>query len=119
MIRKAVNLAVFLLIANALYQVAPAWIHYYQFKDALEELALFSRETSDTAVAERVLTLAEEHQVPLAREDVQIHREKNQLSIGAAYIQMLKVLPGYAYRWHVIIDATATHVQLPPGVGGR
>ena len=39
MIRKLVQLAMFLLIANALYRIAPVSIHYYKFKDALQELA--------------------------------------------------------------------------------
>jgi len=35
-IRKLVKLAVFLLIANAVYRIAPVSVHYFQFKDALQ-----------------------------------------------------------------------------------
>ena len=38
MIRKLVQLAIFLLIANAVYRIAPVTVHHYQFKDALQEL---------------------------------------------------------------------------------
>jgi hypothetical protein len=44
MIRRLVQFAIFLFFANALYQAAPIGVHYFQFKDALQELALFSQE---------------------------------------------------------------------------
>ena len=40
MIRKLVKLAVFLLIVNGLYRIAPPTVHYFQFKDAVQELAM-------------------------------------------------------------------------------
>ena len=42
MIRKLIQLAIFLLIANAIYRIAPVSVHYYKFKDAVQELTLFS-----------------------------------------------------------------------------
>ena len=45
MIRKLIQLAIFLLFANAIYRIAPVSLHYYKFKDALQELALFSQQS--------------------------------------------------------------------------
>src|SRR5262245_48146119 len=105
MIGKIVKLAIFLLIANALYRVTPAWLHFYEFRDSLKELALFSKEKTDDAVVDRVMGLAEENHVPLSRGDVRISRSTEpggqRLSIAAPYVEMLKVVPGYTYRWDV------------------
>ena len=96
-------------------------MHYYEFKDSLQELALYSKEKTDDAVVDRVMTLAEENHVPLAREDVQIRRGtdrgNDQLSIDAAYVEMLKVVPGYTYRWDVSIEAT--RMRIKPLVDGK
>ena len=37
-----------LLIANAVYRIAPVSIHYFQFKDSLVELALFQMNSKAT-----------------------------------------------------------------------
>src|SRR5262245_13133215 len=117
MIGKIVKLAVFLLIANALYQVAPAWLHFYEFRDSLKELALYSREKTDDAVVDRVMALAGENHVQLARENVQISKTTEEggqrLGIVAAYVEMLKVVPGYTYRWDVNIDVSAVRLAPP------
>ena len=57
MIRKLVKLAIFLLIANAVYRIAPVSIHYFQFKDALDELALFqmNSKATDAELTDRVM----------------------------------------------------------------
>ena len=47
MLRNLVRLAVFLLIANALYRFVPVYMHHYQFKDAVAEAALFSKDRTD------------------------------------------------------------------------
>jgi hypothetical protein len=97
MIRKLLRIAVFLLIVNALYQAAPVIWHYYQFKDAVQELALFSQKSSDAELIDRVMVLAEEHDIPLERDYVQVQRGNGQLVITAAYIDTMKLLPGYDY----------------------
>jgi hypothetical protein len=110
LIKKLIKLTVFLLIANALYQTAPVWLHYYQFKDAVKEMALFSKETTDAAVVDRVMALADQHKVPLNREAVQVERTKDRLFVNAPYVEVVKVVPGYEYRWpfEVSVDVWQT-----------
>jgi hypothetical protein len=107
MIRKIVKLAVFLFIANAVYQVAPvAWRHL-QFKDALQELVLYSQKSTDAELVNRTMTLADESSVPLEREYVRVRRETGALHIDASYVEPLHLLPRYSYRWEFDIDAKA------------
>lgn len=105
MIRKLLQIGVFLLIANGLYQAAPVSWHYYQFKDALRELALFSQKSSDAELIDRVMALAEEHSIPLEREYVQVRRGNGQLVITASYVDSMKFLPGYTYEQQFDIEA--------------
>ncbi len=111
MVRKLIKLTVFLLIVNALYRVAPAWVHYYQFRDAVQDYALFSKDATDAAVVDRVMTLADEYSVPLMREYVQVIRDKTRLSIEAPYVEPLKVVPGYVYNWQFNLSVEVWHAD--------
>jgi hypothetical protein len=108
MIRKLVQLAIFLLIANAVFRIAPVTVHYVQFKDSLQELALFATpKTTDAELVDRVMVLADEHRIPLERGDVQVRRLNGQLVIDASYIETMKVLPGYDYVRQFDVQAKA------------
>jgi hypothetical protein len=107
MIRKIVKIAVFLLIANALYQVTPVALHHMQFKDALQQLVLYAQKATDAELINRAMTLADENNIPLEREYVRVRRETGSIHIDASYVQPLRILPRYAYPWEFDIDAQA------------
>ena len=107
MIRKLIQLAIFLLMANALYRVAPVSIHYFTFKDAVQELALFSQKATDAELADHVMALADENSIPLDREWIQIHRSNGKLVIEVSYVETMKVLPGYDYVRQFDVEAKA------------
>jgi hypothetical protein len=106
-VRKLVKLAILLFIANALYRMAPVSLHYYQFKDALQELALFSQKATDAELTDRVMALADEHNVPLDRDYVTIKRPNGQLIIDASYVESMTLLPGYTYDHQFDVEAKA------------
>jgi len=110
-IRKLIQLAIFLLMANAVYRIAPVSLHYYKFKDAVQELALFSQKATDAQLLDRVMELADENSIPLDREWVQIHRVSGQLTIDASYVETMKVLPGYDYVRQFDVEAKAIDVR--------
>ena len=112
--RKLLKVAVFLLIANALYQVAPVTLHYYQFKDALQELALYSQKSTDAELVNRVLTLAEEHSVPIEAQDVGVRRTAGAVHIDAIYVETLQFVPGFDYPWQFDASVKAFEVNRPP-----
>jgi uncharacterized protein (UPF0248 family) len=107
MIRKALQIAVFLLLANAVYQAAPVSWHYFQFKDALQELALFSQKSTDNELIDRVMVLADEHSIPLDRDYVQVRRGHGEIVITASYIDSMTFVPGYDYnrQFDVVVKA--------------
>ena len=108
MFRKLVQVAIFLLVANAVYRIAPVTVHYLQFKDALKELVLFATpKQTDAELVERVMALADENSIPLERDDVLVRRLNGQLTIDASYVEAMKVLPGYDYVRQFDVEAKA------------
>ena len=114
MIRRLFQFAIFVFFANALYQTAPVGLHYFQFKDALQEVALFSQKSSDQELIDRVMALAAEHKIPLDRDYVAVKRTPNQLIITAAYLETMTFLPRVPYEREVDIEAKAYTVKEPP-----
>jgi hypothetical protein len=99
MVRKVMNLAVFLLIANAVYQISPVIVHHFQFKDSLNELALFSSKLTDAEVVDRTMVLARDNNIPLFRQYVQVRHDKGTIYIDTTYVELLRYLPGLDYPW--------------------
>jgi len=111
MIRKLVKLAIFLLVANAVYQIAtPSW-NYYKFKDAVHELALFSQRLTDVQLVDQIVRLAEENNVPLVRESVSIRHAGDTLFVDAPYIETFKLFPGYAYNHEFAVSSRTVQIR--------
>ena len=111
MVRKLVKLAIVLLVANAIYQFVPPYIHYVQFKDAVRETAIFSKDVSDQALLESLTALAQEYQVPVDPETIEIRHEAAHIFIDASYVQVIKFAPTYEYPWQFEVKADALQVQ--------
>ena len=99
MARTFVKIGIFLLIVHALYRFVPVYFHYQQFKDAVHETALFSRERNEAQIADMVMELAEKYQIPLSRESVQVRREGGRTLIDASYVESIEWLPTYKRPW--------------------
>ena len=77
MIKKVIKLAVFLSIANAVYQVAPVTLHYFGSRTPSRSSRCSRAKSTDAQLVDRVMALAEEHSIPLEREYVQVSRQRN------------------------------------------
>jgi hypothetical protein len=112
MARKIVRVAIFLLAVHALYRFVPVYVRHQQFKDAVNQVALFSsKDTPDLEIAGRVLDLAGEHEIPLSGDAVQVRREEGKLRIDATYTQTIEWVPGYRrpVQFEVNAEAVALH----------
>jgi hypothetical protein len=107
MIKKVLSLIVFLLLANAGYRLAVVYFHDQQFKDAVRELALFAGQPpakTDEALRGKVMQLAQDNNVPLDPDFLEISRSISpglgeKVTIKFAYAVMVPVLPGYPRRF--------------------
>jgi hypothetical protein len=106
MLRNLIRLAVFLLIANALYRFVPVYMHHYQFKDAVAETAKFSRDRSNAEIIDRVMVLAERYQIPIDRGAVQVTRDKQMTYINLMYEESIEWVPSYKrpMPFHVSVE---------------
>ena len=98
MLRNLIRLAVFLLIANALYRFVPVYMHHYQFKDAVAEAVKFSKDRTDVEIVDRVMVLAGRYQIPIDRDAVQVTRDKQMTYINVAYEEVIEWVPSYKRR---------------------
>lgn len=114
MIRRIVKIAVFLLIANGVYQVAPVAYRQIKLTDALNELVLYGQKSSDAELTARALALAAENDVPLDRDYVKVRRQAGSVHIDASYVEPLHLLPGYTYLRQIDIDAKALDLSTAP-----
>jgi hypothetical protein len=109
-VRKLVNLAILLLIANALYQFVPPYLKYQQFKDDVRDVALFSNRAPDAAIVDRVLQRAEERDIPIGRDDVAIRHDQRNIYIDVAWVQDIAFAPFYTKPWEFDVHAEAIEV---------
>jgi hypothetical protein len=115
MIRRLFQFAVVVFVANALYQTAPVGIHYFEFKDALEELALFGQKSSDQEIIDRAMVLSAEHRIPLERDYVAVTRTTTEVVITASYLETMTFVPGFPYERQIDVEAKAYVVTEPTG----
>lgn len=107
MIKRVVSVVVFLLLANAGVRVGIAYFHDQEFKDAVRELALFAGQPpakTDDVLRAKVLDLAQQNQIPLDADYVEIARSVSpglgeKVTIKVAYAVMIQILPGYGRRF--------------------
>jgi hypothetical protein len=113
MVKTVFKLAIALLILHAAFRFGSAYLRYEQFKDAVHEMALFSKEKDDSVVVDRVLELAGRYNVPLEREFVQIRRDEEHTYVDASYVELIEWVPGYERPWQFDVGASAWHGRTP------
>jgi hypothetical protein len=111
MLRKIVKLGVVLLIIHALYRSIPVYIRYYEFRDAVREVALFSKGRTDSEVAQRIMQLAAKYEIPLEQETIQIRHEAQTTFIDAEYTENIEWLPSYKRSQPFTISVDAMSVR--------
>jgi hypothetical protein len=110
MVRAIVKLVIVLLVVHAGYRYGLVYLHYQQFKDAVQETALFSKEKEEPEIVSRVMELAEQYDIPLDRRYVQIRRQNDITTIEAAYIEEIEWLPTWKKPMEFVVG---THARPP------
>ena len=111
MLRNLVRIAVLLLLAHALYRFVPVYMHYQQFKDAVAEAALFSKDRSEAEIIDRVMELAARYRVPIERDAVQVTRDERKTYINVMYDEQIEWVPSYKRRMPFTIEVEGWHVR--------
>jgi hypothetical protein len=103
MIKRLIGLVIFLLIVNAGYRVGMVWFHNQQFEDAVREIALFGAGKTDEALKASVMKAADDNQVPLDDDFIEISRRtvvgtNDHVTIKFSYAVMVPLVPGITPR---------------------
>ena len=97
--KTLLKLAVAALVIYACWQAGSVYLRYYQFKDEVQQTALFGAAKSDSELHKVIMDIANRMQVPLAPENVSVRRGENHVMIDAAYTEKIQLVPTYYYPY--------------------
>jgi hypothetical protein len=112
----------FVLLTGAV-QAGRAAVKHYSFVDAVQEAMIFASSRTEEQIADKVLELAGEYEIPLDPDKVMVERQPYQINIEAPYTDKVNLLPGvYTRTWnfdtsvHVrLLEDTRPRRPVPPG----
>jgi hypothetical protein len=120
MLRLAIKLVITALVIHAAFRVGTTYWRFYQFQDALQELAQFGDQRPDKQLCAQAMDKAVNLEVPISAEALTIQRGANpafncevgfkgaapgpgggtaKIFIEGHYREQLQILPGYRYPW--------------------
>lgn len=107
MIKTLLNLALFVLVAHALFRFVPPYWNHTQFESTLKERMLTWGASSEEDVRQRTLELAHDHRVAIGLEHISARRGADSLSVEVSYSRPIELLPGWKYDWAFTTDVDA------------
>ena len=99
MLKLLLKLAVVALVANAAYHVGAEYLTYVKFEDAIRDAAIF-KARNDQELAARIVSLAQQYELPLNEENITIDRQGKRVNVIGWYDKPIEVVPAYEYPWH-------------------
>ena len=99
MLKLLLKLAVAALIANAAWRIGSSYVSFYKFKDAVNEEAQFGADKSDDQLRDRVVTLAQQFDLPVEGDRLTISKGNQRTRIAGSYTKRIEVVPGFKYPW--------------------
>src|SRR5215831_4002887 len=115
MIKAIIKLVIVALFANAIWRVGSAYMSFYRFKDAVDEMALHSRGKTLDELKDRVLELASSYDEPIDSDAVSVRREDPHLIIEGSYKKRVLLAPGFEYAWPFrlnVVEVTLPQIKI-------
>jgi hypothetical protein len=115
MLRTILRLAIVALVVHAAVKTVPVFWTHFKFRDAVQDMAMFSGKNTEREIAERVLDIAGRMDVPLEPDHLKVHRSQGITYVDATYVARLEHFPRRFYPWEFTIDIEASppRYQLP------
>lgn len=102
-----VKLIIAAAILHATWRAGSVYFKYYQLRESVEEIALFSGNRSDDELRNRVQEVAKGLEIPLDAERISVRRDDNHTLIDASYDERIELLPRYYYPWRFDVKVDA------------
>src|SRR4030095_10326943 len=107
--KTVIKLIIAAALINALARGAMAQWNYYQLKDAAQQLLTFDVDASPDRLESRILDKANELDIPLDADDVNVKRDGLRSSATVLYTQPIEFFPRYVYpmKYSFAVDTLA------------
>jgi len=112
MIKTIIKLAIVALLANGIWRIGSAYMSFYRFKDAVDEMALHSKGKTLDELKDKVLELASSYDEPVDADAVTVRRENPNLIIEGSYKKRVLLAPGFEYALPFTLNVV--EVMIPP-----
>jgi len=108
--KTIIQLAIALTLLTGAVQGGRAAVKHYSFVDAVQEAMLFASSRTEDQIADKVMEIAGDYQIPLDPNRLSVQRLPFQIDIEAPYTEQVNLLPGiYSRPWDF---TAAVHVRL-------
>ena len=104
MLRNIVRLVILGLIVHAGVRVVPEFWHYLQFRDAVTEVASYPGRKTPEQLRDRIVQLAQQHNVPVGPQDVTVTRAGARTTVFTGWTAQLEYVPYRFYEYDFIVD---------------
>ena len=116
--KALIKLAIAALLVHASWRSGTAFWRYYEFKDGVQATAQFAGARSSSEIHNRVIEIANELDVPINPETIEVRKEQNHTYVDAAYTERIELVPNYYYYpWQFKVSIDAFTIAIP-AVGG-
>jgi hypothetical protein len=95
--KTILKLLIAALVINGVVRAGTAWWSFYQFEDETQETIRFAGSESEDTLEMRILTRAQERDLPIKPDDVNVQREGPRIVASAHYVQPVEFIPSYKY----------------------
>ncbi len=111
------KLVVAILVLNAAVRGALAMWEYYQFKDAAQQIVLFSQRVEPEEIQATIVARATEMHVPVQPDDVKVSRDGQRTVAEGSYTRPVEFFPNYPWpvKFTFIVDALSFAEASGPG----
>lgn len=107
------KLSVVGLIVYATWQAGSAYWVFFQFRDELQQIAVFSAGQSEEQLQQRALEIAYALELTIHPDQVSVRRENNHTRIDASYKADIEFLPRYRRPWEFTANIDALSMPMP------
>jgi hypothetical protein len=111
------KLAIAILVLNAAVRGALAMWQYYQFKDAAQQIVLFSQRAEPEEIQATIVARAGEMRVPVRLDDIKVSRDSQRTVAQGSYTRPVEFFPNYPWpvKFTFIVDALSLAEASGPG----
>jgi hypothetical protein len=99
-VKLIISLAILAIIAQAIYIALPIYVAVYDFTSMVDKEAQFGAQKEDSQIKQGLLEHAAELNLPVAKDQVTIHRTQRELKITSSFTVPVETL-FYTYNWQV------------------